>query len=174
MLDGWPLVGWLLGGGRRVSRQPGSQAGNHRVGEPGRSTVGPSDGDDHLLGSQQRLTPSPGVDSQDPLAPLGRSTSNLQYLGFYNESISTYSGGQKARGYLGDHEAVALGLQVVKANTGLVEQFYAASFEELHVDAVVQVAVGIQFVEPDLDGMTVGHGGDANSHPRRAPVPSAP
>ena len=60
----------------------------------------------------------------------------------------------------------------MEAETSLVEQFYSAGFEELHVDAVVQVAVRIQFVEPNLDGMTVGHGGDANSRPRRAPVPS--
>jgi len=44
----------------------------------------------------------------------------------------------------------------------------------LYVDAVVQVAVWIQFVETDLDRMTVGHGGDANPRSRRVPVPSAP
>ena len=62
----------------------------------------------------------------------------------------------------------------MEAETGLVEQFYAAGFKELHVDAVVQVAVRIQFVETDLDGMTMGHGGDANPRSRRVPVPSAP
>ena len=59
---------------------------------------------------------------------------------------------------------VALVLQGVKPEAYLVEEFNPAGFEELHVDRVVEVPVGVEFVEADFYGVLVVHVHDASRY----------